>query len=136
MARQDVLVDPGLVVEAVQVSDGGQVNEVAIPLEAGRQEHEVKGVRVKFRVTVHERPRGDVGLYADDGVDAGLFGPQVELDHPIHRPVVGDRYGRHAQLLDPGNEGGGPAMTVEEAVRGGQVQVDEWTRAASPQGGS
>ena len=129
VARQGVLVDAGLVVESVQVREGGELDEVAVALKIGRQQDEMKGVGVEFWITAQKRPGGHVGLHADDRVEPGFFRPQVELDHAVHRPVVSDGHGRHLQLLGPGDEGRDSAMTVEEAVLGVQVEVDELTHA-------
>ncbi len=42
---------------------------------------------------------GQICLYADDRLDALLFGLAEEIDHTEHRAVVGDAQRRHAHLL-------------------------------------
>ena len=47
-------------------------------------------------VAIEPRPGRDVGLHADDRLDAGGPGGLVELQRAEHRPVVGHRQRRHA----------------------------------------
>ena len=68
---------------------------------------------------------GDVDLAADDRLDPGSLGRLEELHRPRHRPVVGERDGRHLELGGPGDEVGNPAGAVEDRVLGVDVEVDE-----------
>ena len=52
VARQRVLVDARLVVEPVQVREGGELDEVAVALKIRCQQDEMKGVGVEFWIAV------------------------------------------------------------------------------------
>ncbi len=68
----------------------------------------------------------DVELAAEDRLDAGLLGRVVEVDRAEEVAVIRERDGRELQLLglvDQLLELGG---TVEQAVLGMNVQVDEF----------
>src|SRR5438477_344557 len=52
VARQRVLVDARLVVEPLQVREGGELDEVAVALKIRRQQDEMKGVGVEFWIAV------------------------------------------------------------------------------------
>ena len=59
---------------------------------------------------------GDVGLAAEDRLDALLVGLLVEFDGAEHVAVVGDRQGGHFVLLGQVDDGIETAGTVKERV--------------------
>ncbi len=99
--RQQLLVDPRLVVVAVEVRGGRQGQQVPIAdVVLGQQDHVVV-VGVGLALLVGHAARGDVGLDADDRLDPRLLGGGVERDDPVHAPVVGQRQRRHPLLGHP-----------------------------------
>ena len=50
---------------------------------------------------------------------------RIELDDAAQRAVVGERHGRHAQLLGPLDEALHTAGAVEQRVLAVDVQMDE-----------
>ena len=80
---------------------------------------------VKFGVAILHPPRGHVGLHPDDRLNPCLGGRVVEIDHPEHRAVVGDRHSRHVQFLDAFHQ----LLDIREAIKqrifGVDVQVSE-----------
>ena len=73
-------------------------------------------------------PRGvgrDVGLHADDRLEAGGRGLAVEVVGAEHVAVVGHRHRRHAQARGLGEQVVEPGGTVEHRVLGVDMQVDE-----------
>ncbi len=71
------------------------------------------------------RARCDVGLLADDRVDAGRLRLQVEIDRAVEHAVVRQRDRRHARLNRMADHLGDPAGAVEQAVFGMRMKVDE-----------
>ncbi len=71
VAGEEVLIDARLVVEAVEVAGGDEVDEVAIALLVFAKQHQVVVAIGLVRDVV--ALLGDVDLAADDGVDALAF---------------------------------------------------------------
>ena len=71
------------------------------------------------------RVPGDVGLVADDRLDAPLLALVVELDRAVEIAVIGDRAGIHAELLGLLDQRGNAIDAVEEAVVRVKVKVTE-----------
>ena len=94
---QKVPVDPGLVVEALEIAGRDQLDEVAVALLVLAQQDQVV---VAVRVGADRVPLlRDVDLAADDGMDALVLGGVVELNRAEQVAVVGHGHGRHALLL-------------------------------------
>ena len=124
---EELVVDPGLVVVALEVRPRDELDEVLVAGPVAHEDREVVGALVAaiLRAALLAAARRDVELAADDRLDAGLLGRQVEIDRAEQIPVVGQRDRREAQLLrllDELLELGG---AVEQAVLGVNVQVDE-----------
>lgn len=68
---------------------------------------------------------GHIDLAADDGLDARLLGRFVELDAAVHDAVVGDGDGVLTALLDTVHKLVDAAGTVQKAVFGMDVKMDE-----------
>src|SRR5207245_6341504 len=90
------LVDARVVVEAVGERLAAQIAEVAVAGVVSRQKHQV--VAYPLALVAHPLLARDVGLEADDGLDAVLLRLLIEIDDAEHVPVVGDRYGTHPGL--------------------------------------
>ena len=74
---------------------------------------------------VEARPRRDIGLDADDGLDPGIGGDVVELAGPEHVSVVGHADRRHPQALRLGHHRFDLRGTVQHRVFGVVVQMHE-----------
>ena len=70
----------------------------------------------------------DVHLAADNGLDALPLAGAVEVDCAVHDPVVCDRHGGLAQLLDPAGQSVDLAEAVQQAVLRVDVEVDKGHR--------
>ena len=95
---QEVAVDARVVVEALQLGGGGDFQQIAVAPIVARQQQQMRGPAVQRRVAVAHAARRQVGLHADDRMDA--FGPAgaVEVDRAEHRPVIADGQRAHAQF--------------------------------------
>ena len=127
MLGEQILVDAGLVVEALEVRLGNELDQVAIADVVPDQDGEVVRALVAaiLRATLLARPGRDVELAADDGLDAGFRRRLVEVDRAEEIAVVGERDGRELEVLGLLDEFLELRGAVEEAVLGMDVQMDE-----------
>ena len=125
VAGQVVAVDARLVVVAVDVRVGHEPAQVPVADEVLGEEDQVEGLGVGLALLVGHRPAGDVGLHADDRLDALRPGRLVEGDRAVQRAVVGDRHRIHAQLGGRVDELGDPPEAVEQAEFGVDMEVRE-----------
>ena len=133
MGGQEVAVDAGLIVEAVQAGAGYQPDEVAVAGEVAGEQGEVEGAAVEGGVAVGVGAGGDVNLAADDRADALVAGGQVEVGGGVHGAVVGDGDRVHAERGGALDEVGDAAEAVEQAEFAVDVEVGESGQAWAPQ---
>ncbi len=118
---QELLVDARVVVEAVHVRPGGQDAQVGVALGVLGDEDEVVGDLLG--AVLAALGAGDVGLHADDGLDAGVLRLLVEVDGGEHVAVIGHGHARHPLLLHRLDEVLHPDGAIQEGVQGVQVEV-------------
>ena len=123
MLREQVLIDAGLVVEALQEAGGDQLDEVAIALLGFAKQHQViVAVGVVAGLVALLR---DVDLAADDRLHAFALGRVVELHRAEQVAVVGHGDGRHLLLDDGVHQLADFTGAIEQGVIGVAVQMDE-----------
>ncbi len=123
MRGQQVGIDARLIVEALQVGGGHQLDEIAIPFLVFAEQHQVVvAIGIAARLVSLLR---NVHLAADYGMNAGGLGGVIELHRSEEIPVIGHRHGGHLlfdhdlhQLVDI-------ASAVKQRVVGVAVQMDE-----------
>ncbi len=120
MALEQLPVDAGLVVVALEVAERAELDEVAVADVVRREERQV-GVALVLLPAIVD----DVDLAADDRLDPLLLCGLEELDRARHRPVVGEGHRRHLELRCLPRQGRDPARPVEDRILGVDVQVDE-----------
>jgi len=125
MAGEHLLVDPGLVIEALQVADRAELHQVQVALAVPGQDGQVVRVAVGPALPLVAAPGSDVELAADDRPDAGVEALLVELHRAVHDPVVGESHRGHPQLGRLADQPVDPARAIEEGVLGVVVEVDE-----------
>ena len=112
VAVQQVAVDAGLVVEAVEVRAGDELDEVRIPRVVARKQGKV--VRIAVRRCARCVGAGrQVDLTPQYGVDAGLSAGRIEIYRPVHHAVVRNAEGIHPELLTPLHHGADPAQPIQ-----------------------
>jgi hypothetical protein len=114
-----------LVVEALRVSRGHELDEIVVALARRGEEDQVIG-RLTRRAAL--RPAiagGDIDFAAKNRVDAALARLVVKDDGREHVAVLGDRERRHLQLDRTVEQLFDAAGTVEQRVLRVQVQMDE-----------
>ena len=94
--REHFFVDAGLVVEAFQLGDADEFEQILVAGLVLRQQDDV--IRLFIVIAVVPRILRDVGFHADDGLDLRGFAGLVEIDHAKHRSVIGNRQRGHAQF--------------------------------------
>ena len=110
---EQLKVDSGLAVKAVDKGFRHQIAEVFVPRSVFTQQHQMIGVIVDPVYPVGHAPAGDVDLAADDRLDSGGFGGFIKVDAAVHHTVVGDGNGRLPQLLDPIHDAVNAARAVQ-----------------------
>jgi hypothetical protein len=118
--RDQFAVDAGLVVVAFEVRLRREGDEILVSFEIPRQQQEVVGLVVAPFAAL-ARSLGDVGLHADDGLDATVARLAVEVDRPVEGAVVGHGHGFHAELLHAVHQGRDFRHAVEERILGMSV---------------
>ncbi len=141
VALEELPVDAGLVVVALEEGGRRQLEEVPIPRGRLGQQRQVvvellpaldvpTGV-VDFAPTHGALVAGlarHVGLRADDRVDARVAARGIEVEHPVHVPVIGDAERGLAVGHGRGHEVVEPRRAVEHRVLGVGVQMGERSR--------
>ena len=122
-------VDAGAVVEAFEVGAGGELDQVAPALVVlGEEDEVVSGFGGAAGFAVEAATGREVGLHAEQGLDAGGAGGLVEIDCAVEVAVVGDREGLLSELAGAFDEGVDASESVEFAVLGVGVEVSEHGR--------
>ncbi len=111
--RQRFLIDARLVIEAFQLRQAGQLQQIFITHIRLREEQQMIRTLVFVGVFVEARAAGEVALHADDGLDARLLGGIEEIDHAKHHAVIGNRHRGLLQFLGPLDNGIDFAETIE-----------------------
>ncbi len=93
------VVNPGLLVKALHVSDAHQFNQVLVSLGVFAEQHQVEGILIHAVHLIQMAAGRHIHLTADNGLDALLLAGAVKLHRPVHTAVVGDGHGRLAQLF-------------------------------------
>ena len=125
MGPQQIHVDPGPPVKALQKAHGDHVAQIPVAGLVFTEENQVGALPVHAVNLVKAGTRGHVDLAADDGLHPGSLRRLVEVDHAVHDAVIRDRNGVLAQLLDPVHQPPDPARAVQQAVFRMQMQMDE-----------
>ena len=123
VSAEQLLVDPGLVVHALGIALGDQLQQVLVAGHVLGQQHEM--VARAAGIAVVAAAGRHVDLAAEDGLDPGLLGRVVKNQRAVEVAVVGDGRGGRAEGgggLDQIADADGP---VEEAVFGVAMQMDE-----------
>src|SRR5262249_38796036 len=123
-------VDAGFEIEAFQIGFGSHFDEVAKAGAILGQERKVVAVFFE-RAALAFVPAfgGDIGLVAENWIDAGFLGGLIELERAVEVAVIGDRQGVHAERFGAADEFIDRTGAVEEAVVTVAMQVNEGERA-------
>ena len=103
MLPQQVQVDAGLDVKALQKSLGNHVGQVAVALLVAAQQHQVGegGVVLVDLLKAGAATGRYIDLTADDWLDTSSLAGPVEVDDTVHDAVVRDGYRLLAQVFYP-----------------------------------
>jgi hypothetical protein len=118
--REQLPVDPRLVVVALQVAERREPDQVGVALVRLRQDGQVRVALLLAAAVVR-----DVELAADDRLDPLLLRLAMKLDRAGERAVVGESDRRHLQLGRPRGERRDPAGPVQDRVFRVDVEMDE-----------
>ena len=128
-----LLIYTRLGIKALHEGSGHHLDEVLIAcLILAEQDKMV--VAVDFVDFIEAGAGGHIDLTADDGLDACLFCGLIELDTAVHDAVVRDGDGALAALLDAVHKLVDTAGTVQQAVFGMDVEMNEVSPLTVPFG--
>ena len=116
MLPQQVQVDAGLDVKALQKCLGDHVGQVAVALLVPAQEYQMGegGVKLVYLLKAGAAPGCYIDFAANDGLDPCLPTGLVKIDHPIHNSVIGDGQRILPQILHPLHQLFDPAGSVQK----------------------
>ena len=120
---EELLVDARVVIEPFGKRLGGEVAQVSITGVVHGQQHQV--VADALFLALPALGAGDVGLEADDRLDAVLLGLLVEVDDAKHVAVVGHRDRLHAGVRARLHQIGQADGAIEQAVERVQMEMRE-----------
>ena len=114
---EQLQIDARPIIEAFDVRDGRELDEVAVPRFARDEQREMIVVELPRHAALFlDGPFGEIGLHADDRLDARLARSLEKRNRAEHVPVVGERDGAHAHPLGGLDEILDPDRAVEKAV--------------------
>ena len=125
---EKLAIDARLVVETLEERPGHQLDEVLVPRAITNEDRQMVRALVAavLRAALLPPAWRHVELAAEDRLDAGLLGRQVEVDCAEEVPVIGERDRREPELLCLLDQLLELCGAVEQAVLGMHVQVDEF----------
>ncbi len=123
------LVHARLVVEAVDIGVGAELEEIAPALIVLGEQHQMESAvgdsRRRSIATVSGR---DIRLDAEDRLDPGVLRGADKLHRAVQIAVVGDRDGGHPQLLHAGDQRLETIAAIEERVLAVKMEMHEAAR--------
>ena len=127
MLREELPIHAGLVIEPLQVRLRHELDEVLVARAIPYEDREVVGplIAAVLRAALAPAPGRHVELAAEDRLDAGLLGGEIEIDRAEEVAVVGERDRRKLELLRLRDELLELGGAIEQAVLGMDVQMDE-----------
>ena len=125
---EQLLVDARLVVVALEVGDGGELDQVGVAGVVTGEQDQMVGVAVGATLLVAVGAGGHVDLAAQNWLDPGGDRRGVELDGAVEDAVIGDRHRRLAHRLCPGHQLGDARRTVQQRELAVDVEMDEGIR--------
>ena len=96
---QHIHVNPGFIIEAFHFPDGNQFHQVLVTGLVFCQKNQMIHFAPAFQVLFQPGAGSNIHFAANNGFDASLDTFLIELDGPVHNPMVRNRQGGHAQLL-------------------------------------
>ena len=109
------VIDSGLIVEALDKAGRDQTIQVLKSFVILRKKYQmvVSPVFIFLEETASWR---DIYFTSDDRVDTFFGHCFIEFDRTIHRTMVRDRTGSHAQFFEPGSEAFDADRTIQKTV--------------------
>ena len=127
---KEFLVDARLVVHALEMGGGDQLDEILVADLILREQDEVMilvaAAGVFLGLLFEARTGGHVNFAADDGLDACIHRGLVELDRAEEHAVIGDGQGGEAQFAGALHEPVEAAGTVEQRELRVEMEMDEF----------
>ena len=125
--RQQFLVDARLVIIALQVRGGGQLDEVLVAgFVLGQQSQMMISVPAAAAgLFLQAAARGDIDLAADDRFDSLFARRLVKINRAVKHAVVGDGQGGEFQFVRLFHQPVQAAGPIEQRILGVQMQMNK-----------
>ncbi len=127
VSGQDLPVHPGPHIEPLRVPDGGELDQVPVPLQIPGEKHQMVVGSLSLACP-HPFPSvagSHVGFHPDDGFDPIFPGGFLEGPGPEEAPVVGEGQGRHLEFLSAADQVRDAVRSVQKGVLRVGMKVDE-----------
>ena len=121
MLLQQVVVDAGLIIEALGEAGTDQLDEVLIACVVFAQEDHM--AVFPGRAAFFKTGAADIDLAADDGGNARVPTGVIKIHRAVHHAVVGDGGVGKAQLFQAADQRADAVGAVQQAVFGMQMQM-------------
>ena len=125
MLRKQIIIDPRLIVEAVDEGFRGEPHQVLVAYLILGQQDQMPVFPIHLRILEGISPGRYVGLNPDDGLDPLLLAFSIEVDNAVHDPVVRDGHGGLPQGLSAGYQSRNTGRSVQQGVLSMHVQMRE-----------
>ena len=127
MLRQQLMVDPRLVINALQMGRGHQPDQIPVALQiSGQQQKVIVRILASGRGFLFEPvSRGHVNLTTHDRLHPRFRGCLIKLDGPVQVAVIRQGEGRLVELFGPVHQLRNPAGPVQQGVLRMAVEMDK-----------
>ena len=130
MARQQFLVNAGLVIEALEMRGGNELDQIAIAIRIDCEKGQMEGGFLCGRgVAIPQRTGRHVRLTADDRPNSSLFRRLVKLDRTVEIAMIGNGDRRHSEFSGLSDKVFRPNRTVQQGIFRVAMQVNEGNRS-------
>ncbi|OQA16187.1 MAG: hypothetical protein BWY63_02762 [Chloroflexi bacterium ADurb.Bin360] len=129
--QQRLFINARFVIEAFQLRQACQREQIEVPLLVLRQQDEVIGFTI-IAVMAEAGFGRDIGFHADDRFDPGRFARLVEVHDPIHHAMIGDGKSLHTKFGGAFSQRFGAAQSIEQRIFCMCMQVDKFRHGLAP----
>ena len=113
MSPEGLLINTGLVVKALHLTNTHQLHQIMVARNIFRQQNQVEHAAIIF---LKMRALGQIDLTAQNRLDALLLAFLIKLHRAIHGAVIRNGQRLHAQLLSIGHQLGDFRGTIQQTI--------------------
>ena len=125
MRGEIFFVDAGVVIIALQLAGGSDLQQVLIALHIFGKQQQMKGFFILVHVLIKAGTRSQISFQPDNWLNSGRVGGFEEIQRPEHGAVIGQRHSGHIQFTHSGDQVGRFAKAVQNRIGGVYVQMNK-----------